>query len=185
MPSANKTQYAILGMLSFGPRSGYDIKKIIDRSLRFFWSENYGHIYPILKRLEKRRWVRRQAAAPTGRRKRNVFALAPAGRAELRAWLAKPVADLPVRNEMVLKLFFGRQMGRRTALSLLAAEEKRNAERLAQLERIEKEISRREAPDLPYWLATLRLGIAVTRTFRGWCRDTAGRFGSLKSGRRA
>ena len=45
----------ILGLLSIGPRSGYDIKAVVDRSTRFFWAASYGQIYPELRRLEQRR----------------------------------------------------------------------------------------------------------------------------------
>jgi PadR family transcriptional regulator AphA len=31
--------------------SGYDIRKTVQESIRFFWSESYGQIYPALKRL--------------------------------------------------------------------------------------------------------------------------------------
>ena len=42
----------MLGLLAGGPRSGYDIKSIVDRSTRFFWAASYGQIYPELRRLE-------------------------------------------------------------------------------------------------------------------------------------
>jgi DNA-binding PadR family transcriptional regulator len=38
-------------MLSLRPMSGYDIRKTVQESIRFFWSESYGQIYPALKRL--------------------------------------------------------------------------------------------------------------------------------------
>jgi len=47
----NKSKYAIMGMLSMGPVSGYDIKKRFEESLSYFWNESYGQIYPILKKI--------------------------------------------------------------------------------------------------------------------------------------
>ena len=44
----NKTKYAVLGMLSFAPKSGYEISQMIKNSTAFFWSESDGQIYPIL-----------------------------------------------------------------------------------------------------------------------------------------
>ena len=52
MPKENKTKYAILGLLSLAPMSGYDIKIITDNSIGHFWNENFGHIYPVLGRME-------------------------------------------------------------------------------------------------------------------------------------
>ena len=46
-----KSKYAILGMLSIEPMSGYDIKKEIEESISNFWTESYGQIYPVLKSL--------------------------------------------------------------------------------------------------------------------------------------
>jgi len=48
MDELNPTARAILGVLSFGPSSGYDIKAFVDGTLRFFWAASYGSIYPEL-----------------------------------------------------------------------------------------------------------------------------------------
>ena len=45
------TPNALLGLLSLGPMSGYDIRQLIPRSIGYFWNESYGQIYPGLKRL--------------------------------------------------------------------------------------------------------------------------------------
>lgn len=38
------TAYVILGMVSREPRSGYEIKALVDDSTRFFWAASYGQI---------------------------------------------------------------------------------------------------------------------------------------------
>jgi DNA-binding PadR family transcriptional regulator len=43
---------AVLGLDRAGPRSGYDIKRVVDKSIRF-WAASYGQIYPELKWLEE------------------------------------------------------------------------------------------------------------------------------------
>ena len=48
-----KTRFVILGLLNEEPLSGYDIKKIIDIRMSFFWQESYGQIYPELAKLKK------------------------------------------------------------------------------------------------------------------------------------
>ena len=53
MAKKQKTRSAILGLLSWQPMSGYDIKKLIEMGLRHFWSESYGQIYPTLEQLVK------------------------------------------------------------------------------------------------------------------------------------
>ena len=40
----SNTAYVILGMLSWRPMSGYEIKSLVDKSTRFFWAASYGQI---------------------------------------------------------------------------------------------------------------------------------------------
>jgi PadR family transcriptional regulator AphA len=87
MAGRQSSEYAILGMLSLRPMSGYDIRKTVPESIRYFWSESYGHIYPALKRLEARKLVERPRGAQKGRAGRQVYALTQAGRRELQEWL--------------------------------------------------------------------------------------------------
>jgi len=51
MAKPNKTRYAVLGMLSMQPSSGYEIKKMMEQSTDHFWREGDSSIYPILKQL--------------------------------------------------------------------------------------------------------------------------------------
>lgn len=46
-------EYAILGLLSWKPSSGYDLKKIIEESPIMYWSGNNNQIYKALIQLEK------------------------------------------------------------------------------------------------------------------------------------
>src|SRR5207248_1647711 len=84
-----KSRYALLGMLSIRPMSGYDIKKLIEASISNFWSESYGQIYPTLKQLVAEKLVTRTVKKQTGKPDRHVYALTPAGRRRLREWLAR------------------------------------------------------------------------------------------------
>ena len=44
MAKENKSKYAVMGVLSICPASGYDIKKFMECSTSNFWSESYGQI---------------------------------------------------------------------------------------------------------------------------------------------
>lgn len=101
----NGTAVVILGLLTLRPRSGYEIKKTVDRSTRFFWSASYAQIYPELLRLAEAGLVEGRKA-PTGGRQRTVYQVTNAGRAEFQTWLADPSFTLEIRDEGMLKLFF-------------------------------------------------------------------------------
>ena len=72
------TGKVILGMLAAKPRSGYEIKQLVDSSARFFWAASYGQIYPELKRLEKAGLIT-GADSSQGARQRTVFKLTADG----------------------------------------------------------------------------------------------------------
>ena len=174
------TPYAILGLMSIEPMSGYDIRRNLEESLSYFWSESYGQIYPALRKLETARLIApvKQAAPDTRRRK--LYTLTAAGRARLRTWLSEPPKPQPPRNELLLKLFFGRQ----AAPGACAAHLRRlrvQQERLATtLERVEQQLKaeRRGHPDLRYWLIAVSFGLERAQSLIDWSelalRDLAG-----------
>ncbi len=107
MARVNKTRYAILGLLSSKPMSGYDIKKTIENNTSFFWSESNGQLYPILNQLVNEELVTCTIDFKSGKRKRKVYTLTELGQSELNNWLANSIDPVPYRDELLLKLFFG------------------------------------------------------------------------------
>lgn len=67
MKRLNQSQYALLGLLSMGPMSGYDMKQLSEWSVGHFWREGYGQIYPSLKRLTEVGLVKRKTERNAGR----------------------------------------------------------------------------------------------------------------------
>src|SRR4029078_4855630 len=74
--------WAILGLIAQKPRSGYDLKRAIDRTIRHFWAASSGQIYPALRRLEAAGWIAGDDA-PRGARARRIYRITPAGSAGL------------------------------------------------------------------------------------------------------
>ena len=110
MAKKQKTRCAILGLLSWQPMSGYDIKKLIEMGLQHFWNESYGQLYPTLNQLVTEGLATRKEGVGTGRRSRHVYSITPKGRRVFADWLMEPTVSVPVRNEFLLKFFLtGRQ----------------------------------------------------------------------------
>jgi PadR family transcriptional regulator, regulatory protein AphA len=172
MARANKTKYAILGLLSLKPASGYDIKKIVDESIGFFWNENFGHIYPILARMEKEGLVRKLAKESGDRKARNVYALTARGEREFLEWLGEPADVTPHRNELLLKLFFGRRIDRGAVEAILAEQRRKNQELLEIYGGVARHIDEVGTPEAPYWRFTLDYGIRIARMHVEWCDET-------------
>jgi len=127
------TAYVILGFLRTSPRSGYEIKALVDNSTRFFWAASYGQIYPELRRLAAAGLIEGSDASRDGR-KRTVYAITTAGRKELRAWLRKPPETYEMRDEGLLKLFFADALPPQEAAGTLRAMRERGGLELLGLE---------------------------------------------------
>jgi PadR family transcriptional regulator AphA len=162
----------VLGLLSIGPRSGYEIKAAVDRSTRFFWAASYGQIYPELRRLEADGLIEGEDA-PNGGRPRRVYVLTAAGRAELETWLLGTDATVELRDEQLLRLFFADNLPREDALRLLEAR-KRGHEHFLEVLRA---IDARPGTDPPFVDLVLRWGIDFNEWGARWCSEQLERLG--------
>lgn len=107
MPRSSRTPYAVLGALSHGPKSGYDISRLFEKNAMFFSNESYGQIYPTLKKLKAKGFVTMKRDAREVGPDRKVYSLTEEGQQELDRWLRQPASPHSVRDEYLLKLFFG------------------------------------------------------------------------------
>lgn len=112
--------WAVLGLIALKPRSGYDIKRAVDRTIRHFWAASYGQIYPELRRLEQVGWIVGEDASRGGRT-RTVYRMTDDGQRALQGWLRGRDARIEMRDESLLRLFFSDTAPREHGLGLLAA----------------------------------------------------------------
>lgn len=174
MATTNKTDYALLGLLAMGPKSGYDIKKNADSMLRHFWHESFGQIYPRLNRLHENGFVEKEEEVQTGKPNRYVYTLTDAGRAALKDWLAQPAEPMRPRNELLLKLFLGRFTDPATLLTVLADYKEQRQGMLRTLEAISTQLDEeaQHEPDYRYWMLTLDFGKRALHTQLEWAEET-------------
>jgi len=67
--SNSKLGFALLGLLWQSPRSGYDLRKFFSATPMNVFQRQSGAIYPALRRLEQRGFIRGQAE---GARRRKI-----------------------------------------------------------------------------------------------------------------
>jgi PadR family transcriptional regulator, regulatory protein AphA len=166
----------ILGMLALGePRSGYDIKAVVDRSTRFFWAASYGQIYPELRRLERQGLIEGEDS-PTGGRRRRVYRLTAAGRRALIEWLLGRELTIELRDESLLRLFFADALPREQALLLLEGRRRGHEEYLDVL----RAIDARPGEDPPFVDLVLRWGLDFNEWGARWCEEQLERLSKMK-----
>ena len=166
------TSYAILGLISFGEMSGYDVKRFADRSIGyFFWSPASSQIYAELRRLRSLGYVREREVQQERRPDKRLYRITRDGEQALQTWLERSdIAPDMSKSPFLLKLFFGRLTPVETLIPQLEERRRQAEESLAQFEEIERHIADREDNFFPY--LTLKCGIAHARANLQWAGDT-------------
>lgn len=149
--------YVVLGLIAtFGPMTPYELKKMVDESIGYFWSFPRAQLYVEPERL-KALGLLGEERESEGRRRRT-YAITGAGREALREWLTSDVgASVELRDPGLLKLYFGAQLPREEVVALARAQEATHHARLAEYEVIERRLA--NVPDTAFARATLAMGL--------------------------
>ena len=160
-----KLRHAILGLLSHGPQSGYDLSRAFAGSVVNFWHADQSQVYRTLDRLEADGAISTRVIAQTGRPDRRVHSLTPEGWAELDAWLASPLEPRLDKDPLLARIFFAARLGHERVDALLEEAERVVRQELEALEAIEFDVV-----DLDTVLkaATLRHGLEGVRFELEW-----------------
>ena len=181
MSSLTPTARVILGMLKLGVPTGYDIKKMIDDSTRFFWTASYGQIYPELKRLRKAGLVRAKEE-PRGKVKRTVYELTPKGEEALREWLTdRENVIFEIRDESLLRLFFADVLPKDDVLANLRMQQMIFELILERFREIEADARPGADDGLEYPYLVLRYGLDFITWARDWYADVERRIAAGES----
>lgn len=172
MANEKKIDYVILGLLSHEELTGYEIKKRMDTTLKFFWSASYGSIYPALNDLVNRGLATKRENTENKRNKL-IYTITDKGRRHLKEWLTLPVEKDELRYETLLKLFFGNEQGTEQALLHINAFEEKIRKELPYLLSAEKVLKEYLSDDSnhKYYLLTVQFGIRTYHTYLKWCRE--------------
>jgi PadR family transcriptional regulator AphA len=111
--------YLILGMLRAGVQTGYEVKRAVDQSTRFFWATSFAQVYPELARLEQQDYIAGHDE-PRGARRRRIYSLTEKGEEALSDWLrSRRVPEFEFRDEGLLRLFFADGLSNEEAVALV------------------------------------------------------------------
>jgi DNA-binding PadR family transcriptional regulator len=163
------TEYAVLGLLAFGERSGYDLARAASRSVGYMWAPSRSQIYKVLPRLVQSGLARSKEVEQHGRPDKALYRLTTEGRDALRAWVEEVEGD-PAGGSSVflLKLFFAWTAAPGAADAQLEAYRTLVQSRLTEFEALEARL----AEDEPvHSRIALRHGIARARATLAWAED--------------
>lgn len=101
--------YGILGFLNYGPMTGYELIKVFDSSLDFFWHAQPSHIYLELKKLEAKGYISGDEISQTSRPNKRLFSVTDAGQRAFLEWLSQAPGEevAQFKSSFMMKVFFG------------------------------------------------------------------------------
>jgi len=147
-------RYAILGYLSSGPGSGYDLVQQMDGDLGWFWAASHSQIYPELRNLEAAGLIEGTATTVGERLEKRVYSLTEEGARELQAWTEKAPQYRPNRDAERLQLIFADDNGVEAIRAHLETHLEHFTRRRAQLIGMRDRILNREHPRVEQRLAS-------------------------------
>jgi len=71
--------YGLLGLLQYRDRTGYDLAKLFEASLNFFWHAQSSQIYRELNRMEEKGWVTSKSVIQEGKPNKRVYSITDDG----------------------------------------------------------------------------------------------------------
>ncbi len=96
-------KYGLLGFLSYGPKTGYDLSKMFFEPLR----PSQSQIYRKLNMLTEEGLIECERVDQEKLPYKNVFTITDKGKTELTRWLKEPPEFVVPRETLLLKLWYG------------------------------------------------------------------------------
>jgi DNA-binding PadR family transcriptional regulator len=165
--------YAILGFLNYHPYSGYDLKKVLDISVRHFWSADQSQIYRTLARLTEQGYVSMEKVEQSDRPDRKVYTITSNGKAALIAWLAGPPPLTGMHSGPMIQVFFMGKLSDEEVLRQFEGYAQIMRMVLSQYDQVPAQVQTvfsdvQSERDRFFWLLTLDNGIRNIRANLEW-----------------
>jgi len=170
-------RYGILGLLSYGDMTGYDISKAFKESIGYFWNAQQSQIYRELAALEKEGLVEYDLVIQNDKPNKKLYRLDDLGRDRLVEWLGDENMDdyFVIRNPLLLRLFFSSKVPVSRTISLLTNYKERCESAARQLAADTSDLSAYETQvgndEAMYWKMTIAYGLGNYQFGARWAQD--------------
>ena len=119
----NSLDFILLGLLALRPSTGYDLKKMMDSSIRYISPVALSQIYPTLKQMTAQELITFQIEKRTSKPDLKIYSITETGLALFRQWLAEPYKPDPYRfDSFTLRFYFSSMLDQPTLLNHIRAE---------------------------------------------------------------
>ncbi|WP_135555441.1 PadR family transcriptional regulator [Paenibacillus cymbidii] len=138
-------KYAILGLLSWKPLTGYEIKKLMEDSIILYWSGNNNQIYKSLVQLHEEDLVTTEVQHQQNAPSRKIYTITASGLSALKQWTLSAPEAPEYKKAFFVQLAWSHQQSNEETDQLLSEYEQELSLRLAYQQ--EKHARRNGYPD--------------------------------------
>lgn len=116
-------KHGLLGLLNYGPMTGYELSRVFQGSLDFFWQGQTSQIYRELNAMESCGYLASERVMQTDKPNKRVYSITDDGRRELIKWLSSPGADIDeamkVKSAFLMRVFFAGELSDGQSIAML------------------------------------------------------------------
>lgn len=174
--------HAILGLLTYGPMTGYDLKKVFDKSISEVWAASLSQIYRELSALEKKGYVSSSIQKQEDRPDKKIYKITQQGKNVFLIWLSEFPEKLsfPKRDEFMLRIFFGSRLEKEQLIDefeRFILQKKKHLEMLKKIERSfdlcssHFNVESAEKEEL-FWHLTIKRGQMTLEVLIKWAEES-------------
>ncbi len=168
-------KHAMLGFIDMIPLSGYDLKKMFDSSVRFYWTATHSQIYRTLNEMNRDGLTEIERVQQIDSPNKKIYHITEKGKEELRNWIRESSDLPPVRHKLLVQLSWADRLETAEIIGVLEAYADKLKERLALYYSHEhREVLRmsRSEREQFLWQSTLDNGIVSYEAEFNWARKT-------------
>ncbi len=112
-------KYTILGFIKKSPKTGYDLQKKIETTISHFWPSTQSQIYRLLNEMAADGLIVSEIQYQDDKPNKKVYTITEKGIEELICWLSEPVEIPGHRNQILVQLFFSKDIKKEWILANL------------------------------------------------------------------
>lgn len=167
--------YALLGLISYKPSTGYELRTTFSQSVQFFWNATLPQIYRTLNQMESQGWLTVRVEPQEGKPSRKIYSITDAGMKELMRWLISKPEITQERNPLLLKVFFGRMIPPEAFKKIIIGCKEYHTKLLEQYKTETVDVIQHYAEacsspeDAEFWGLTLDFGQRFSKMVVEWC----------------
>lgn len=166
--------HGILGFLSYGSMTGYDLAKAFNSSVKFFWHAQASHIYLELGKLEQKALVTCELVMQTEKPNKKLYSITEDGKRAFLHWLCSESDGFSKggKDAFLMRVFFSGASSPEQSIALLNVFVEDSKKYLSEMEGVPRSVESYgklvEPHHTQYWQFTADYGYSFMQMRIDW-----------------